>query len=244
MPNSNSSASPHSPFAGAPTTQAHAAVLPAEPAACADLTGLARRVIALLPEHGRILVGIAGSPGAGKTTLAINVAAKVNELLGSTAIAVHLPMDGYHLANATLDRLGRHDRKGAIDTFDGWGFVALLRRLRTEYDHTVYAPSFNRNVGEGIAAEIAVLPAARVVIVEGNYLLADFEPWVQIASLLAESWFCETSEQERLRRLVDRHVRHGRTPAAALAWAESVDGQNAQLIEATRPSATLTISGQ
>ncbi|MDJ0376951.1 nucleoside/nucleotide kinase family protein [Cryobacterium sp. PH31-L1] len=215
-----------------------------EPTASTQLTDLARRVIALLPEHGRILVGIAGSPGAGKTTLAMQVAATVNDLLGSTEVAVHLPMDGFHLANATLDRLGRHDRKGAIDTFDGWGFIALLRRLITEYDHTVYAPSFNRHVDEGIAAEIAVLPSARVVMVEGNYLLADSEPWIQISSLLAESWFCETSERERLRRLVDRHERHGRTPEAALAWAESVDGKNAELIEATRPRATRTISGQ
>ncbi|MFC5931217.1 nucleoside/nucleotide kinase family protein [Cryobacterium melibiosiphilum] len=216
----------------------------ADAPASAQLTELAQRVITLLPEHGRILIGIAGSPGAGKTTLAMQVAATVNELLGSTDAAVHLPMDGYHLANKTLDRLGRHDRKGAIDTFDGWGFVGLLRRLLAETEHTVYAPSFDRAVDEGIAAEIAVLPTARVVMVEGNYLLADSEPWAQIRELLAESWFCETSEAERLRRLVDRHERHGRSHEAALAWAESVDGQNALLIEATRPRATLTISGQ
>ena len=245
MPNSDASAAaPHSPAAGAQTVQADAPPAPAEPTASADLADLARRVIALLPAHGRILVGIAGSPGAGKTTLARQVAAKVNALLGSTDSAVHLPLDGYHLANATLDRLGRHERKGAIDTFDGWGFVALLRRLIAETDHTVYAPSFDRNVDEGIAAEIAVLPSARVVMVEGNYLLADTEPWAQINTLLAESWFCETSETERLRRLVDRHERHGRSPAAALAWAESVDGKNAQVIEATRPRATRIVSGQ
>ncbi|TFB71863.1 nucleoside/nucleotide kinase family protein [Cryobacterium glaciale] len=242
MPNSDLRAAvPHPPSADAQTAQADA---PAEPAASADLTDLAHRVIALLPERGRIVVGIAGSPGAGKTTLAMNVAARINELLGSAETAVHLPMDGFHLANATLDRLGRHDRKGAIDTFDGWGFVALLRRLLVETDHTVYAPSFDRRVDEGIAAEIAVQPSARVVMVEGNYLLADTEPWREIAGLLAEAWFCETSEAERLRRLVDRHERHGRNPEAALAWAESVDGKNALLIEATRARATLTISGQ
>jgi pantothenate kinase len=212
--------------------------------ASAQLTDLAERVIALLPEQGRVLVGIAGSPGAGKTTLAMRVAATVNEMLETTDAAVHLPMDGYHLANSTLDRLGRHDRKGAIDTFDGWGFVSLLRRLLVEIDHTVYAPSFDRTVDEGIAAEIAVLPSARVVIVEGNYLLADHEPWVQISSLLAESWFCDTSEAERRRRLVDRHERHGRSPEAALSWAETVDGKNAALIEATRPRATRIVSGQ
>ena len=217
---------------------------PGGPPASAHLVTLARRVIALIPEHGRILVGIAGSPGAGKTTLARQVAETINELLESPDAAVHLPMDGFHLANKTLDRLGRHDRKGAVDTFDGWGFVALLRRLLAETDHVVYAPSFDRAVDEGIAAEIAVLPSARVVMVEGNYLLAESEPWAQINGLLAESWFCQTSEPERLRRLVDRHERHGRSPEAALAWAESVDGQNALLIEATRPRATLTTSGQ
>lgn len=216
----------------------------ADSSASFSLTDLAQRVIALLPENGRILVGIAGSPGAGKTTLARDVAARVSALLGSVESAVHLPMDGYHLANTTLNRLGRHDRKGAIDTFDGWGFVALLRRLLAETNHPVYAPSFDRRVDEGIAGEIAVNPSVRVVIVEGNYLLVDAEPWAQVAGLLAESWFCETSEGERLRRLVDRHEQHGRSPAAALAWAESVDGRNALLIEATRPRATLTVSGQ
>ena len=224
--------------------EAPAVALAGRAPASAHLVELARRVIALIPEHGRILVGIAGSPGAGKTTLAREVAETINELLDSPGAAVHLPMDGFHLANSTLDRLGRHDRKGAIDTFDGWGFVALLRRLLVETDHVVYAPSFDRAVDEGIAAEIAVLPRARVVVVEGNYLLAQCEPWAQISGLLAESWFCETSEPERLRRLVDRHERHGRSPEAALAWAESVDGRNAVLIDATRARATLTTSGQ
>ncbi|MCH8572222.1 nucleoside/nucleotide kinase family protein [Nesterenkonia sp. AY15] len=208
-----------------------------------DVDKLAERVLALIPQQGRILVGIAGSPGAGKTTCAIAVAARIAELLGSAETAVHLPMDGYHLANATLDRLGRRHRKGAIDTFDGWGFVALLRRLLCEPGNIVYAPSFRRDVDEGIAAEIAVSPDTRVVIVEGNYLLAEAEPWAQINELLTESWFCQTREQERFNRLVKRHERYGRSREDARAWAQSVDGLNAQLVEATRSRATLIISG-
>ena len=191
---------------------------------------------------GRIIVGITGSPGAGKTTLAKRLVAHINDGTDDTS-AVYLPMDGFHLANATLDRLGLRDRKGAIETFDGWGFVALLGRVLAERDHPVYAPSFERTVDEGIAGEIAVPAAAQIVIVEGNYLLVDEEPWNRIPDLLAEAWFCETAADERLSRLVDRHTRHGRSPEAALEWASSVDGANALLIEPTKQRADLVVSG-
>jgi pantothenate kinase len=205
----------------------------------ADLIARAERLVA---PTGRKLLGITGTPGAGKTTLAVGLVEQLNAELGP-GTAVHLPMDGYHLANATLDRLGRHDRKGALDTFDGWGFVAMLRRLRDEVDHEVYAPSFRRTVDEPIAGEIAVPAGVRLVVVEGNYLLVDSAPWDQIPALVDDVWFCVTSTQERLRRLVDRHTRHGRTPAAATAWATEVDGANAALIEQTSGRAQLLVSG-
>jgi len=206
------------------------------------LDALVERALALTSPGGRIIVGITGSPGAGKTTLAKQLVAKINS--GSdVARAVYLPMDGFHLANATLDRLGIHDRKGAIETFDGWGFVALLGRVLAERDHPVYAPSFERTVDEGIAGEVAIPAGIEIVVAEGNYLLVDQEPWNRIPALLAESWFCETGSDERLTRLVDRHTRHGRSPEAALAWASSVDGANALLIEPTKARADLVVSG-
>jgi pantothenate kinase len=204
----------------------------------AGVDGLAWRLRTLHRAAGRrVLVGIAGSPGAGKTTLAVRLV----EELGPRA--VHLPMDGFHLANATLDALRRHDRKGALDTFDGWGFLALLTRVRDEVDHPVYAPSFRREVDEPVAGEIAIEPHHEVVVVEGNYLLVPDGPWGRVRDVLDEAWFCRTPPDVRQRRLVDRHTRHGRTVEAATAWATEVDGANAVLIESTRGRADLEVSG-
>lgn len=217
------------------------------PLSDSPLDALAQRVIARAVPGSRIIIGIAGSPGAGKTTLARTLTDRVSALArvadAGAPAAVYLPMDGFHLANSTLDRLGLHDRKGAIDTFDGWGFVALVRRVLAERDHTVFAPSFDREVDEGIAAEIAVPAGTKIVIVEGNYLLVDQEPWSSLRGLFAESWFCETPDAERVRRLVDRHERHGRSTEAARDWAERVDGANAMVIAASAVRADLVVSG-
>ncbi|GIG20900.1 nucleoside/nucleotide kinase family protein [Cellulomonas chitinilytica] len=205
----------------------------------ADLGTLVSRVHTLVERAAgrRVVVGITGSPGAGKTTLALRLV----DALGPQA--VHLPMDGFHLANATLDALGRHDRKGALDTFDGWGFLALLRRVHDEQGHTVYAPSFRREVDEPVAGEIAIEPYHGIVVAEGNYLLVDDGPWAQVRDVLDEAWYCDAAGDERERRLVDRHTRHGRTVEAATAWATEVDGRNAVVIEATITRADLVVSG-
>ncbi|WP_431795161.1 nucleoside/nucleotide kinase family protein [Microbacterium enclense] len=217
--------------------------MPAHDSPPADaVSTLADRVGWAASGSSRFLLGIAGSPGSGKTTLAAALVAELNALRPGEAVA--LPMDGFHLANRTLDRLGRRNRKGAIDTFDGWGFLALLQRVRAETDHTVFAPSFRREVDEGVAGEIAIDPEVRVVVVEGNYLLVDDGPWARVRDALDEAWFCETPDAIREARLIERHARHGRTVEAATAWAREVDGANAALIQTTRARADLMVSGE
>lgn len=190
------------------------------------------RLEALLASGGRKMLGIVGPPGSGKSTLA----QALLELLGERAVAV--PMDGYHLANVELARLGRASRKGAEDTFDSAGYVALLRRLKTQQaDEVVYAPEYRREIEEPIANAIPVLASTPLVITEGNYLLLDRGHWSQVRSLLDEVWYVDVDHTVRRERLVQRHVRFGRTPQAASNWVTSTDEPNAVLIESTRPNA-------
>src|SRR5262249_30392565 len=151
-------------------------VFPATEAGCGKVSGVAtshprliaaaRDALAPLLDSGRprIIVGIAGPPAAGKSTLAASLAEDLRRSLGSDA-AVAIPMDGFHLANAELDRLGLANRKGAPETFDADGFVHLLRRFRDHEETTVYAPEFNRALNESIGCAIPVPQRVRTVIV-------------------------------------------------------------------------------
>ncbi len=180
---------------------------------------------------GRRLLGITGAPAAGKSTLAASLVAAL------APDAVLVPMDGFHLAGAELTRLGRLDRKGAPDTFDAAGYIALLRRLRSRADEVVYAPEFRREIEEPIAGAIPVPRGVPLVITEGNYLLH----WPAARELLDEVWFVELDEALRIERLIVRHVAHGRTRAAAAARAFGSDQRNAELITATRSLADLVV---
>jgi pantothenate kinase len=186
--------------------------------------GLVRRAAGLTGGPGRAVLGIVGPPGGGKSTLA----SRLVDALGPAAAWV--PMDGFHLADAALDRLGLRSAKGAPATFDGWGYLALLRRLTTETGHPVYAPDFERTLEQPIAGRIAVDPAVRLVVTEGNYLLLDAEPWTLVRRALTEVWYVQVDEAVRLERLVARHVAYGKEPAAARDWVAAVDEPNARLV--------------
>jgi pantothenate kinase len=178
----------------------------------------------------RRIVGVVGCPGAGKSTLAARIAAEI----GDTAVVV--PMDGFHLAGRVLERLGRHHRKGAPDTFDVGGYVHLLERVRVRRV-TVYAPEFRRDVEEPIAGAIEVAPRHTVVVTEGNYLLHEAGGWERVRPLLDECWYLDGDDESRRRRLIARHIRHGRSEAEARRWVDEVDEPNAALVRATRERA-------
>lgn len=196
---------------------------------------LVERARGLAGRGRRSILGIAGPPGSGKST----VAAELTGALQPHAVLV--PMDGFHLADAELHRLGRHERKGAVDTFDGHGYLALLRRLRTCGPATVYAPEFRREIEEPVAGAVPVPPSVPLVITEGNYLLVDDEPWAQVKALLDEVWYLDVDEPERLRRLIGRHMAYGRDEQLAQARALGSDQRNAELIVATRERADLLV---
>lgn len=183
----------------------------------------------------RVLVGIAGEPGSGKSTLAAHLA----DGLGGDAVVV--PMDGFHLANTELARLGLADRKGAPETFDAGGYLALLRRLRAADEPVVYAPTYTREIEESIGSAVAVPAGIPVVISEGNYLLIHDDPWTAIRAEFDEVWFVDTPRDLRVERLVARHERFGKSPDEARAWSLGPDEENARLVREWHFTADLVV---
>lgn len=182
----------------------------------------------------RNILGLVGSPGSGKSTLA---SALQRQFPDTTQI---VPMDGFHLSNSELRRQGVAHKKGAQDTFDSGGYVALLDRLRNNYQkQTVYAPEFMREIEEPIANAIAILPTTQLVITEGNYLLLPYGAWAEVRGYLDESWYVEVDAALRTQRLVQRHGFFGRSHQSALEWVEQTDEPNARMIEATKGRADL-----
>jgi pantothenate kinase len=196
-----------------------------------ELPALAEELRGDRPGDQRRLVGLAGPPGAGKSRLAEVLV----HVLGPTAACV--PMDGFHLADVELSRQGLLDRKGAPETFDAWGYAALLARLRERPVEPVFAPSFHRDLEQPIAGAIAVGREVDVVLTEGNYLLLDRPGWEQVRAQLDEVWYVDVDAQLRTTRLEARHVAFGKSRSATREWMCRVDEPNARLVESSRQRA-------
>lgn len=169
-------------------------------------------VAAAIPSGDRVLVGIAGAPGAGKSTVA-------EALVASLPSAVLLPMDGFHLPQARLVELGRRERMGAPDTFDVEGFAAAVDAARSG---PTTAPGFDRAVEEPVPGAIAI-GDERVVVVEGNYLLHWRVPF-------DVTFVVDVDHDVRIGRLVARHIRFGKSAEDARAWSLGPDEANARLV--------------
>lgn len=212
------------------------------PRTLADLVDLAH---ALVTGSARVVLGVSGAPGAGKSTLARALvdalAAQPPTGMPSPDWVVLVPMDGFHLADVELHRLGLHDRKGAPETFDAAGYAALLARVAADDGETVYAPSFARDLDQPVAGAIPVTPQTRLVVTEGNYLLLDTGAWPRVRSHLTQVWHCAPEEQRRRAQLVTRHTAYGKDPEVARRWALGPDESNAALVGAAAHRADLVI---
>ena len=200
------------------------------------IEALVQAAVAVVPAEGRGILGIAGTPGAGKTTLAETIVRGVRRARGPEWVA-HVPMDGFHLADAQLTRLNARSRKGAPDTFDAEGYAHLLERIRADDGSWVYAPGFDRDLEQPVAAAMVVPPAARLVVTEGNYLLLEVGAWPRARAAVDEVWFVTGDEQVRLERLVQRHVDFGKEQRDARTWVQATDEPNARLVAASSAGA-------
>ena len=201
-----------------------------------ELVDRAAELRATAPANRRLLLGLTGAPGVGKTTLAGALVAELNALGISTA---HVPMDGFHLADIALERLGRRDRKGAPDTFDAGGYAALLMRLAA--GDQVWAPAFERDLEQPLAQAIHVGREAEVIVSEGNYLLLHAPEWRAVRRWFDEVWFCALDDELRRERLIARHIEFGKDPEDARAWVMRVDEANARAVAGGAADADLLI---
>lgn len=200
-----------------------------------EIASIAATIFKRAGKASRFVVGIAGPPGSGKSTLAENLHEVFPE--GQSVV---VPMDGFHFDDIILNQRGLRSRKGSPETFDYRGFEALLRRIRGG-EPDIAIPVFDRSIELSRAAAAIVGGDVKFILVEGNYLLLDEEPWSALAPLLDFSIYVDVPRFELERRLLRRWHDHGKSDEDARAWIASNDMPNIDRVLARRRMADLVV---
>jgi pantothenate kinase len=192
------------------------------------------------PAGRRILVALAGAPGSGKSTLAEWLCATLNE--GAPASAAVLPMDGYHFDDRVLEARGARARKGAPDTFDVAGFRHMLERLKKNDELEIAVPVFDRDLEIARAGARLIPRGVGILIVEGNYLLLDQEPWSGLREVFDMTVMIDVPEDILRPRLIARWQAYGLSPEEIAAKVDGNDLPNGRLIRESSAAADFMIS--
>lgn len=188
----------------------------------------------------RFVLGIAGPPAAGKSTLSVDLRDAVNER-AERRIAEVAPMDGFHMTNAQLEASGLLMRKGEPDTFDAVEYGQRLQRVRSEAGVDVPWPAYDRRLHDPVPDGLVFTSDVRIVITEGNYLFLDSGAWAEVRASLDDAWFLDADLDLVERRLMERHCRGGKTDAAARRKTTVSDMPNAQLVVESKHNARVVI---
>ncbi|WP_419910930.1 nucleoside triphosphate hydrolase [Hoeflea sp.] len=198
---------------------------------------LLETVLAAAGESERVIVAIAGPPGAGKSTLSSGLDRQLKSAGESASV---VPMDGFHLDNETLDRMGLRHRKGAPETFDAIGFVDLVQKLKRNTGD-VSVPQFDRANDRVRGDGVVVKRNCRFVLVEGNYLLLEEEPWHRLEPFFDLTVFLSAPIAELRERLVARWLDLGYERAAAEEKAGGNDIPNAERVLSNSRAADVVV---
>ncbi|MBI0331684.1 nucleoside/nucleotide kinase family protein [Burkholderia plantarii] len=176
----------------------------------------------------RRLVAVAGPPGAGKSTFAARLVAALND--GAPGHAALLAMDGFHYDDRVLNARGQRARKGAPHTFDVDGLAAMLARLAADDGREIAVPVFDREIEIARAGAAIVPAAARIVVVEGNYLLLDDAAWAPLRAAFDTTVMLAVPRAVLVERLAARWHGYGMNEAAILAKLDGNDLPNVDLV--------------
>lgn len=189
---------------------------------------------------GRMIVALVGPPGSGKSTLADHIV-KAFEADG-TGIAAILPMDGFHYDDHVLKTLGRHAYKGAPDTFDVGGLRSILQRIAANDEPEIAVPVFDRDLEISRGSARTISSSSQIIIVEGNWLLLNDDPWSSLRPLFDITVMIEVPETELRRRLSERWQHQGLSPQEVTRKVDSNDLPNARRMMRDSSPSDLTLS--